>query len=271
VIDDPDDEAYDLDAGTTEHYVDAPLYDFEYRRRRADVNFYRRLGAEAGRPGPILELGCGTGRLTLALARDGFDVVGIDLAQAMLLRAAERTARLGQTARRRVRLVRADMRAFALGRKFPLVVSPFHAMQHLYTRSDFAACLARVKEHLAPGGRFAFDVLAPDIAWLTKDSRKRWARTKFRHPVTREPMVYSTNHTYDPVSQIAYIRLYYESGEGETKRTQVVRLCHRQFFPAELEALVAASGFRVVERWGGFAGQELEGDSESQVLVCAVG
>ena len=69
-----------IDAGSREHYADAALYDYEYRRRRADVTFYRELASKrlAG-PGRILELGAGSGRVTVPLARDGHEVVAIDL------------------------------------------------------------------------------------------------------------------------------------------------------------------------------------------------
>jgi SAM-dependent methyltransferase len=263
-------DPFDLESGTREHYQDAALYDFEYRRRRADVNHYRRLARELGAGRALLELGCGTGRLSIPLARDGHTVVGLDLSLAMLRRARERSLRLGQRARRRVHLVCADMRRFALDCQFHLIVCPFNAFQHLYTRAEVAACLATVRRHLAPSGYFAFDVLNPDLKWLTRDPNKRWAKTRFLHPTTRVRYEYSTNQTYDPVEQIAYMRIYYEkaSPDGAAKETRVVRLCHRQFFPAELESLLAHNGFRLCQRWGGFAEERFDGAAESQVLLC---
>jgi SAM-dependent methyltransferase len=278
---DPSDP-YDLEAGTHEHYIDAALYDFEYRRRRADINHYRALahrfagGAGEISPSPspvrIIELGCGTGRLLVPLARDGHDVLGIDVAPTMLARAAERIARLPRRARGRARLLRADMRSLPLAStlRVPLIVCPFNAFQHLYTQVDVAACLAEVRAHLPPTGRFAFDVLQPDLRWLTRSPEKRWARTRFKHPVTGVELEYTTNQTYEPISQIAHIRIYYErldSPDGD-RHLQVVRLAHRQFFPAELEALLWSNGFAIETRWGGFSGEPLEGHSESQVLLC---
>jgi SAM-dependent methyltransferase len=266
----PSDDPYDLDAATTEHYVDAALYDLEYRRRRADVNHYRRLAQRwAPSSAMTIELGCGSGRVLVPLVRDGHAVIGMDLSQAMLARAADRLARLKPAVASRGHLLRADMRRFALRVRVPLVICPFNAFQHLYTRSDVEACLACVREHLLPGGRFALDVMQPDLRWLTRDARKRWARTRFTHPATGEKLEYSTNNTYDPVTQIVYVRLYYESGVDGDRRTRVVRLAHRQFFPAELEALLAAGGFRLDERMGGFDGEPFAGDSDSQVLVCS--
>jgi len=263
-----------VDRGSREHYDDPALYDHEYRRRRQDVSFYRTLAREAlGGPGRILELACGSGRVTTALLRDGHEVVGLDLAPAMLERAAARIAQLGRSARGRARLVQGDIRDFSLGARFPLIVMAFNSFEHLYTRVEVAACLSRVREHLEEGGRFAFDVQNPNLAWLMRDPTRRWARTVFRHPTTGQRIAYSTNHVYDPVSQVAIIRIYYDPVEPETQRerdeaTRTVVLAQRKFFPAELEALVAHAGFSVEQRYGDFAGEPLTGEAESQLLVC---
>jgi hypothetical protein len=108
----------------------------------------------------------------------------------------------------------------------------------------------------------------PDPAWLARDPTRRWSRTRFTHPRTGERLVYSTNHDYDPIGQIALIRLYYDRADRRG-RTRVVHLSQRKYFPAELEALVACSGFEVVERYGDFAGAPLDRTADSQVLVCA--
>src|SRR5262249_55022869 len=145
----------------------------------------------------------------------------------------------------------------------------------------------RVAAHLEPGGCFAFDVQMPDLAWLIRDPAKRWARTRFTDPSTGTSMYYSTNHDYDPVRQIAMIRLYYEPASearaeassaaaaqrqpaagGVAPGGRVVQLSQRKFFPAELEALVGHAGFRVAERYGDFSFRPLGGSAESQVLVC---
>src|SRR5438270_689336 len=83
-----------------------------------------------------------------------------------------------------------------------------------YTRGEIAACFARVAAHLAKAGAFAFDVQLPDLAWLNRDPNKRWARTRFTDPTTGRATFYSTNHDYDPIGQIALIRLYYEPADG---------------------------------------------------------
>jgi SAM-dependent methyltransferase len=264
-----------VDAGSREHYADAALYDYEYRRRRADVRYYtelahRRLGRGGGTPSArILELGAGSGRVTIPLARAGFQVTATDQSQPMLDRLRKRVAALPAAAAARISVARGDLRDFTVPTppRFPLVIAAFNVLEHLYTRSEVAACLARVAAHLSPGGAFAFDVQMPDLGWLLRDPNKRWAKTRFTDPTTRRAYHYSTNHDYDAVSQIALIRIYYEPVDGKGP-VRVVKLSQRKFFPAELEALVAHAGFRVVERAGDFSGGVLDGNSESQIIVC---
>jgi SAM-dependent methyltransferase len=259
------------EAGTREHYEDALLYDHEYRRRRADVAFYRRLVADElaarkrrARP-DVVELGCGTGRLLLPLAKDGWSVVGVDASRPMLDRLEERLAALPADVRQRVRTVEADFRALRLGVRAPIVLSPFNAMMHLYTRTDVELFLDGVRRTLAPGGLFAFDVMCPDLRWLSRDPEKRWSRTRFRHPRTGRPMIYSTSLTYDGPLQIAFMRIFYEPADGKG-RTRTVHLTHRYFFPQELEALLHYNGFGIESVVGDFDGAPLEPGSEYQVV-----
>ena len=258
-----------VDAGSREHYADAALYDYEYRRRRADVTFYRELARRRGGGGPILELGAGSGRVTVALARDGHRVVAVDRSPAMLARLKDRVAALPAAVAARIEIVPGDLCTFAIPGtpKFPLAIAAFNVVEHLYTRGEVGALLGRVAAHLAPGGAFAFDVQLPDLAWLLRDPVKRWARTRFTDPTTKRAMLYSTNHDYDPIGQIALIRIYYEPVDGKGP-TRIIKLSQRKFFPAELEALVAHAGYRVTARYGDFAWQPLAAGAESQVLVC---
>jgi len=224
--------------------------------------------------GRILELGAGSGRVTVALARAGYEVVALDTSKAMLDKLRGRVAALPKAVARRITVVQGDLRDFDVGDTFPLVIAVFNVLEHLYTRVEVDACLRRVAAHLTPakksrdgGGAFAFDVQMPDLAWLLRDSTKRWAKTRFTDPTTGRAMFYSTNHDYDPVGQIALIRLYYEPVDGKGP-SRIVKLSQRKFFPAELEGLVAHAGLRMVERYGDFGWRSLDGSAESQVLVC---
>jgi SAM-dependent methyltransferase len=257
----------DLLAGTTEHFADPVLYDHEYRRRRADLTWYRRLAASAG-AGPILEIGCGTGRVLVPLLRDGRGVVGVDLSAPMLGRAAGRCRRLGRPARSRAALLRADMRhlPIAAGRVV-LVIAPFHVLQHLYHPDALLATLAGVRRALAPGGRFAFDVTNPDVRWLARRPDLRAGRARFRDPRDGRRWLYSTTVAYDAARQIAHVRIHYDPVDAPHAAPRVVRLAHRMFFPRELEALLALGGFRIESRRGGFRDEPWSGDAAEQVCT----
>ncbi len=223
--------------------------------------------ASMARP-PILELGCGTGRITTPLLKAGHTVVGIDLSQSMLIRCTERLRWAGRRVQGSSLLIRGDMRSLPLGGPFGLILCPFNAFMHLYRHADVAACLGEVRRLLEPDqGRFLFDVQNPDLRWLLRDPKKRWARTRFKHPVTGKTMVYSTNHIYDAKRQLTHIKLYYDCPE-DPSAASTVSLAHRQFFPQELRLLLQTNGFTIESEFGYFDGRPFESDSETQLLVC---
>ena len=268
----------DEEAGGREAFADAALYDFEYRRRRADINFYRRLADDRRQfapVGPVLDLACGTGRLLVPLLRDGHTVVGRDQSAPMLAAASRRVARLSATRRSRCLLLRADLRAFACRPRFALAVAAFHSVQHLYAEADLLRFLRAARACLVPGGWLAFDVLPPDPAWIERDPLRRWGRTLFRHPVSGQRLVYTNNHRFDPRRRVLHMRLYYQPLDEQDRPSgpeRVVRLCHRQLEPSLVKSLLVKTGFRVLACFGGFDGRFLDGDpglADEHVYVAA--
>ncbi len=260
---------FDLRAGTEDFYADAVYYDYEFKTRREDVRWYTTHYMSAD--GPVLELGVGSGRTAITAARGGACIVGVDLSWSMLRQAAARRARLPKAKRDSLKLVRADMRQLALAGRFAMVSCPFNCFQHLYTREDVERCLAVVRDHLEPDGLFLMDVLVPDLEYLTRPPFKRYPGVRFKHPTYGIHYTYSEQSAYDAVRQISQMWFQYDRTEdGEGPEEVAVQLSHRCFFPAELEALLHYNGFEVLARYGDFEQGELRGDSESQVLVCAL-
>src|SRR5882757_2033093 len=130
------------------------------RGRVQDVSFYREAAREFG--DPVLELGCGTGRITMALAEAGKRITGLDLSERMLERAVKKRASLRVEARERLHLMQGDMARFDLGEKFRLIIIPFRPLQHLLEVKQQTDCLECVSKHLAPGGRLVLDVFQMD-------------------------------------------------------------------------------------------------------------
>jgi ubiquinone/menaquinone biosynthesis C-methylase UbiE len=260
--------------GTTDHYEDAALYDHEYSDRGEDLRWYRRIARSRSEGGPILELGAGTGRISLPLAQDGHRVLALDRMPAMLDRLRERAS--AQPFGHRITTMEGDMRQLPCeDASIPLVFAPFNTLMHLYTWQDILACFRDVARVLRPGGTFAFDVELPDLEWLRWDPKARHAVTRFVHPVTRERLVYSTNHTYDDATQICHVRIYYDDAppagrrfEPPSKPRKLVHLAHREIFPEEVRMFVALAGLELESHTGDFVDRTLGRGVQSQVVVC---
>lgn len=265
---------------TDAHYEDAERYDRTYRLRRHDVAFYREMAGEHG--SPVLELGVGTGRVALALAKDGHEVVGLERMPPMLEKLRARLAKEPRELRDRVQLVRGDMRKFRIAprgerkttssapRRFPLVIAPFNVLMHLYAREELEQMLACVRAHLAPRGVFVLDVRMPDLRSFTRDPERA-----FKCPTLRDPnddTLWETAELfqYDAVTQVQMITSTFREAApkpGEPPRAYVKPLAHRQFFPQELELLLHYNGFTIRDRWGDFERGPQHVDCESQILV----
>ncbi len=245
-----------LEAGTEAHYVDGAHYDHSYRSRRVDQRFYVEIAAERGARS-VLELGVGTGRVAIALARGGHEVVGVDRMPAMLSRLEERLARERADVRARVTLKAGDVRSIRLGRRFPLVISPFNVFMHLYERRDVERALATCRAHLAPRGRLVFDVLLPDLRALSRDPDRFYKGRPILAGTTRRRYAYSEAFEYDAIAQTQMVTSAFRDLE-DPRLTFVRPLAHRQFFPAELEALLHYNGFAIEARYGDFRRGPLE-------------
>lgn len=258
-----------LDAGSRSHYEDPAYYDQTYRRRREDVRFYRgRIEALlGGGDEPILELGVGTGRVALGLARAGIAVVGVDAMAPMLERFQERLAREPKRVRAMVRLHQGDLANVDLGAAFPVVTAPFHVLNHCYTREALAAALGTVRAHLAPGGHFLFDVRVPNPDELRRDPDKVYKGRDVTLPSTGRRYRYRERWSYDTASQVQTVEMAFV-GVDDPSDFHIQLLTHRCWFPAELAAILHYEGFDVLEHLGDFEGEALDEHHDSQVLVC---
>jgi SAM-dependent methyltransferase len=254
-----------LPEGSRSHYLDPAAYEHLYRRRRDDVRYYVGLATRVG--GPVLELACGSGRVSLPIAKAHVDLVGLDASPEMLAYARERADKLPERFRRRLRFVPGDLRTFKVGKRFPLVVCAFNSVQHLYGRVDVERFLARVRAHLAPGGLFAFDVLMPEPEFHVMKPGKRWARSPFTHPVTKVRYEYTEAYAHDPIAQVLHIDIRLAHPKGPEHDVEML-VSHRQFYPQELENMLHWGGFEIVERYGDFDKSALGPGSPSQVIVC---
>jgi len=253
----------ELEVGALAHYEDPAYYAATYRWRQDDVRFYVELARGAG--GPVLEYGAGEGRVALPLARAGVEVTGVDHSRPMLDRLRARLKDEPEDVRARVALRAGDMRRVRLRRRFPLVLCTFNTALHLYSREDVESFLARVREHLAPGGRFVADLAFPVLEDLARDPNRAHHAPRFRHPSTGEVVRYWEHFDYDRVRQVLFVSAFFEPVLRPDARW-TTPLAHRQFFPCEWETLLHYNGFEVERVDGDFEGGPLERTSDTMVF-----
>jgi hypothetical protein len=171
------------------------------------------------------------------------------------------------------------VRRVAFAPRFAFAIVAFHGLQHLVTDADLLRFLRRVRAALIPGGWLAFDVFAPDPAFLARARAagpdRRWGRTAFRHPVTGARTVYTASHRLDARRRTLLTTFHYQPVDARGRprgAERHVRLCHRQLAPAVVEDFLTRAGLELLQRWGDFQGAPpddpaLPGGSEQHVYL----
>ena len=231
------------------------IYDAVYADRD-DAGFWQAMAAAAG-GGPVLELGCGTGRVLLPLARAGYEITGLDLSAEMLERCRAKLQAEPPEIGNRVRLLQADMTSFDLGRRFAAIICPFAGFQQLRTVEQQLACLERCRSHLPSHGRLVLDLPNPDPAppSYAKDEPGDGEDTAQVVEWTdgRRIRWWMTVIGYDRLQQGNECEVTYEviEADGASRRlTETISL--RYTFRYELEHLLVRAGFRVVDLYGDY-------------------
>ena len=236
---------------------------------RGDAEWYRGKARACG--GPVLELGAGTGRITLGIAQDGVPVHALDANPAMLDRLRQKLANQPPEVRQRVVVTPGDMRMFTLAERFALVIAPFRVFLQNLTEHDQLACLNRVREHLRPGGCFAFNVFHPSLEYMARHTGAlegiwRWVGTFPR--ADDGWIVRSESNRYDTVRQLVDSQHRYEEygPDGTLIRTSLHRLQLAYLYPPDLRRLLKQAGFDSVQIAGGFDGRPFENDTDELVI-----
>src|SRR6476660_2690004 len=184
-------------------YRDGRHYDALNSFLVTDIPFYEEEARKAG--GCVLELACGTGRLTIPIAQSGVEIVGLDLSGSMLAHARTKAKAVGVE----IEFVEGDCRSFDLGRKFGLIFMAFNSMQHLHDYASLAALFANVRKHLVEGGRFVFDVFNPKIEILARVPGERRLEREYQDPDGKGTTAFEHSLTYDDATQVSHIQCYF--------------------------------------------------------------
>lgn len=251
-------------------FYEPDVYDARSQGVPGDVEFFSDLAADAARNDlPVLELACGTGRVAIPVARRGVRTVGLDASAAMLARAREKSAGMGM-----VRWVQGDMKSFRLEERFGLIYIPFRSFQHLLTVEDQLSCLAAVRAHLVPGGRFALDVFNPNLVamaeWL---GPKRGAvvsrRDDYTHPASGLRTKAWESRRYRLARQLVETTFIDEQIDetGAVVARAYSDFVLRIIYRFEMEHLLVRAGFAIEALYGDCERSELTDASPELVFV----
>lgn len=243
----------------------ARFYDAENADKTDDLPLYEELAEEHG--DPVLDVGCGTGRVMLHLAAQGYRVVGVDNAEAMLARGRRRAASVPQ-ADTLVLFVQGDALTAPLPGPFQVIIVPYNGFMHFNTQADQLAALRQFRSLLAPDGVLVLDLPNAGEAFGTQDDDALVLERTFIEPESGHLVMQHSVSALDRVTQQLHITWIYDElhEDGAVHRT-LAPLILRYVFPAELDLLLAAAGFTLVTRYGDYDQQPFEDGSPRLIAL----
>jgi SAM-dependent methyltransferase len=257
-------DSYEISA---KHY-DAAYAKLAEKQVLVDLSFYVELARQSG--GPVLEIGCGTGRVLLAIAREGIAIEGVDNSNAMLGVLKKHLAAEPASVRERVKLHEGDMRAFRLPAKFPLVIIPFRPMQHMYTPDDQLGALKTSAAHLPDGGRLAFDVFYPKFQVIPAGIGEEVLELEWHLDGDPPKTVrrYLRKESYDKIAQAFSATSLFRTYYGErlvSEETEPLKMSYYTY--PQMLGLFAMAGLEIVEQYGSFKKTPLDNDATEMIFV----
>ena len=238
-----------------EHPLIAEVYDaIPSHQNRPDVGFYTRVATESS--GLVLELGSGTGRVLIPIAKAGNMVCGLEASEHMLARCRENLDSVSQNVRDNVELVQGKIQRFDLRNRFGLVICPFNSFLHLLSVEEQMSCLSQVHQHLLPGGRFAFDIIDPNIRRMTSARfTEASLPQQFGLPTGSTIELRHRNRSVDFLTQKIESEITLNVTHRDGGREQVVHPVRQRYMSRyEAEHLLERCGFEVEALYSDFQG-----------------
>jgi ubiquinone/menaquinone biosynthesis C-methylase UbiE len=242
---------------------EAKFYDFQYADLKADIDMYIALAKEYGEP--VLEVGCGTGRIMIPLAREGFKVTGIDITRSMLDIARRKVCVEKHPAQGRIEIIEADMRNFSLNRKYQMAFIPINSFLHLLTTSEQVSTLNSIGAHLKSGGVLVIDIFKPDLTRPQNVISHVFTKV---NPVSGKVASKFVTQTFDFAKQTIQVHSFLDemSDAGVVKR-HVSAFELRYIFRYEMELLLEKTGFKVKEIYGDYDRSPFVSESKRMIFV----
>jgi len=244
----------------------ARYYDQIHSSLTADLPFILKLAQENG--GPILDLGCGTGRLLFPLAQAGFPVVGVDNSPLMLAVANKRLAAQPEEVRALVTLWKKDMRSLVQDQtetKFTLALFSFNTLLHM-REGEILGLLKRIAGLLTSGGKIFIDLENPFLLAEIVDQNEAVFETSFMDAVTSKRVEQWSQSSLDSNTQTLTVTWQFRTQEKEPGTT-IVEIVYHYLYPHQIALLLQLAGFRLLQISGNYEGEPFQEDSERLLLL----
>ncbi len=248
----------------SEYELIAPYYDLEHADYQDDVDLYLNYAAASG--SPVLEIGCGTGRLLEPLARRGLKIVGVDTSPAMLARARARLDEQGLL--KRVELVEGDARTLRLNQRFRLAFVALSSFAHFTTRTAQRAVLATLHYHLLPGGTLILDLPNADVRRYQQAEGQLFHQGTWTTQNQGEMVTHLVAAAGDTEGRTLHLTHFYDVyTQGGSLRRTVAQTTLALLSPGEAELLIESSGFQLLHLFGDYNLNPCEGESPRLIVV----
>lgn len=246
-----------------EEYDDPILYDMENELYIEDVPFLMKEALKT--VGPIIDLACGTGRVTIPLASKGHQLIGVDVHRGMLDAARKKAEDLNLN----INWVEQDCTKLDLNIKSHLIYSVGNSFQHFLTNEDQDGLLSSVNKHLHNEGIFIFGTRFPSVDELLQPSTEEYWKTYICSD-TQCPVDVYTISNYDSLNQIQHYTTIrkYKNKNGEIINEKRTNINLRYVFPKEMERMLLANGFEIIHLYKDWKETPITNDSYEMIYVC---
>jgi len=229
----------------------AEYYDLFHSGRQEDVAFWASIAARTG--GPVLEIGCGTGRVGLEIARNGSHVYGVDQSEAILDVFRRKLKSEPDAVQQRVQLHLGDMKTFQLNQQFDLAFIPFRPLQHMLTLEDQIAALTNARRHLTIGGLLGFDVFFPNFSAFDQPNGVEKLEREWIDDKGRTVRRFFLRHRVDKVNQVIYASFIFRTYSGSSLLAEETSPLNMSYYTyPHLRLLLKLTGFEPAEEYGSF-------------------
>jgi SAM-dependent methyltransferase len=241
-----------------DYIYDAQIYD-GFNKQTDDLEFYKTFFS-SHKISKVLELCCGTGRLTIPLYESGINITGLDFTKSMLNEASKKSKNKGY----QIPLLNGDMRTFNLDSKFDAIFIPFNSIHHLFSNEDLFSTLNTTQKHLTDNGYLIIDYFNPSIRYIVENEKQTVKIADYETEDGRKVVINQTMH-YEDDTQINRIKWQYiVNNQVHSNEALDMRI----FYPKEIDSYIEQNGYKIVNKYGDYNLTKFTSDSPKQLIIC---